>query len=95
MTIKEEPLAGQRRWADDTARWKFGLMARQTGKDFCSADEGVRDGFLHVNNRGVSLRRTLTRLPLHSAFGIQQCFWSFVLGHSSFPLLLSRLDADS
>ena len=35
----------QRRWADDSSRWKFGLMARQTGKDFCSAEEGVRDCF--------------------------------------------------
>ncbi len=37
----------QRRWADDTSRWKFGLMSRQTGKDFCSAKEGVRDCFMH------------------------------------------------
>jgi phage FluMu gp28-like protein len=42
----------QRRWADDTSRWKFGLMARQTGKDFCSAEEGVRDCFLHEKNGG-------------------------------------------
>ncbi len=37
----------QRRWADDESRWKFGLMSRQTGKDFCSAEEGVRDCYLH------------------------------------------------
>ena len=42
----------QRRWADDDSRWKFGLMARQTGKDFCSAEEGVRDCFLHEKNGG-------------------------------------------
>jgi|GEM_PF-3848281 len=42
----------QRRWADDTSRWKFGLMARQTGKDFCSAEEGVRDCFMHEKNGG-------------------------------------------
>jgi phage FluMu gp28-like protein len=41
----------QRRWADDTSRWKFGLMSRQTGKDFCSAEEGVRDCFLHEQAR--------------------------------------------
>ena len=42
----------QLRWADDTSRWKFGLMARQTGKDFCSAEEGVRDCLLHEQNGG-------------------------------------------
>ncbi len=42
----------QRRWADDTSRWKFGLMSRQTGKDFCSAEEGVRDCFMHEQNGG-------------------------------------------
>ena len=41
----------QRRWADDASRWKFGLMSRQTGKDFCSAEEGVRDCFLHEQAR--------------------------------------------
>jgi phage FluMu gp28-like protein len=35
----------QRRWADDEARWKIGLMARQVGKDFSSGEEGVRDCF--------------------------------------------------
>lgn len=35
----------QRRWADDEARFKFGLMARQVGKDFGSGFEGVRDCF--------------------------------------------------
>ena len=42
----------QRRWADDTSRWKFGLMTRQTGKDFCSAEEGVRDCFEHERHGG-------------------------------------------
>ena len=37
-----ELLAYQRDWANDAARWKFGLMARQTGKDFSSGYEGVR-----------------------------------------------------
>jgi len=42
----------QLRWADDTSRWKFGLMARQTGKDFCAAEEGVRDCFEHERYGG-------------------------------------------
>lgn len=33
----------QTRWVDDGARFKIGLMARQTGKDFSSAGEIVRD----------------------------------------------------
>jgi phage FluMu gp28-like protein len=33
----------QREWALDKARWKFGLMSRQVGKDFSCAFEGVRD----------------------------------------------------
>lgn len=33
----------QRRWVDDRARWKFGLMARQVGKDFSCAFEGIAD----------------------------------------------------
>lgn len=37
----------QRAWADDAARWKLGLMARQVGKDFSSGEEGVRDCYVH------------------------------------------------
>ena len=33
----------QRKWADDDSRFKIGLMARQVGKDFTSAEEGIRD----------------------------------------------------
>ena len=33
----------QRRWVDDNARWKFGLMARQVGKDFASGFEGMAE----------------------------------------------------
>lgn len=33
----------QRRWADDDSRFKMGLMARQIGKDFATAEEGIRD----------------------------------------------------
>ena len=36
-------LAYQRRWIDDAARFKIGLMARQTGKSWTSAFEAVRD----------------------------------------------------
>lgn len=47
-TIKSvSPLAGllpyQRQWIDDAARFKIGLMARQTGKSWTSAMEAVRD----------------------------------------------------
>jgi phage FluMu gp28-like protein len=30
-------------WVRDEARWKFGLMARQVGKDFSSGFEGIHD----------------------------------------------------
>jgi phage FluMu gp28-like protein len=33
----------QRAWSDDEARFKIGLQARQTGKDFASGEEGIRD----------------------------------------------------
>jgi phage FluMu gp28-like protein len=52
FTPRNMLLPYQRLWADDTSRWKFGLMSRQTGKDFCSAEEGVRDCFLHEKNGG-------------------------------------------
>lgn len=35
----------QRTWADDDWRFKVGLQARQTGKDFSSGEEGIRDCF--------------------------------------------------
>ncbi|HEX3718607.1 MAG TPA: terminase family protein [Verrucomicrobiae bacterium] len=38
-----ELLPYQKRWANDKSRWKFGLMARQVGKDFASGFEGIRD----------------------------------------------------
>jgi len=37
----------QRDWADDEARFKVGLMARQVGKDFSSGEEGIRDCYQH------------------------------------------------
>lgn len=37
----------QRAWAEDGARWKIGLMARQVGKDFTAGEEGIRDCFQH------------------------------------------------
>jgi len=33
----------QRRWVQDHSRWKFGLMARQVGKDFAAGFEGIAD----------------------------------------------------
>ena len=33
----------QKDWARDGSRWKFGLMARQVGKDFSAAFEGMAD----------------------------------------------------
>jgi phage FluMu gp28-like protein len=38
-----ELLPYQKNWANDDARWKFGLMARQVGKDFSAGFEGIRD----------------------------------------------------
>jgi phage FluMu gp28-like protein len=36
-------LSYQARWSNDASRWKIGLMSRQVGKDFTSADEGTED----------------------------------------------------
>jgi phage FluMu gp28-like protein len=33
----------QKDWAKDSSRWKFGLMARQVGKDFAAGFEGIRE----------------------------------------------------
>jgi phage FluMu gp28-like protein len=44
-------LAYQRRWVNDKARWKFGLMSRQVGKDFASGYEGIRD-ILRAEKKG-------------------------------------------
>ena len=38
-----ELLEYQKLWANDGSRWKFGLMARQVGKDFSAGFEGIRD----------------------------------------------------
>lgn len=43
VSPKSIMLPYQRRWAEDGARFKIGLMARQTGKDFSSAEEAVED----------------------------------------------------
>ena len=40
-------LSYQKRWLDDGARFKIGLWARQTGKDFTCAGEAVLDCFAH------------------------------------------------
>lgn len=42
---RELLLPYQRAWADDDARFKIGLMARQVGKDFSSGEEGIRECF--------------------------------------------------
>lgn len=51
IVVKASPLdllfGYQRRWVDDDARFKIGLMSRQVGKDFSSGAEGVRDCALH------------------------------------------------
>jgi len=39
----DQLLPYQKTWVRDHARWKFGLMARQVGKDFASAFEGIKD----------------------------------------------------
>jgi len=41
----------QRALADDEARFKYALQARQTGKDFTSGAEGIRDCFLHERKK--------------------------------------------
>jgi phage FluMu gp28-like protein len=43
VSPREILLPYQRTWADDLARFKAGLWSRQTGKDFSSAEEIVRD----------------------------------------------------
>lgn len=44
MTIpKDILLPYQRRWVDDESRFKIGLMSRQTGKSFMTAEESVED----------------------------------------------------
>jgi phage FluMu gp28-like protein len=40
----------QRTWTDDGARFKAGLWSRQTGKDFSSAEEIVRDSLRREKN---------------------------------------------
>lgn len=43
VTPRDILLPYQAKWANDTARFKLGMMARQTGKDFSCGEEGVRD----------------------------------------------------
>lgn len=43
----------QLRWTDDNARFKCGIWSRQTGKDFSSADEVIRDSHLTARNNWV------------------------------------------
>src|SRR5580658_5818997 len=41
--LLNELLPYQRRWVSDPSRWKFGLMARQVGKDQAAGCEGILD----------------------------------------------------
>lgn len=43
LSPKRLLLPYQARWVNDASRWKLGLMARQTGKDFSSSAEVVED----------------------------------------------------
>jgi hypothetical protein len=43
LTPESLLLEYQRNWVNDTSRFKLGIWSRQTGKDFSSADEGVKD----------------------------------------------------
>jgi phage FluMu gp28-like protein len=45
----------QRRWVDDESRFKIGVLARQTGKSFCTASEAVENCLLRPNDRWVCL----------------------------------------
>lgn len=42
-TPKDLLLGYQRKWVDDMSRFKMGLWARQTGKDFSSSEEAIED----------------------------------------------------
>jgi phage FluMu gp28-like protein len=46
LTPGGQLLPYQRDWVDDQSRWKFGLMARQVGKDFSSGFEGIADCYM-------------------------------------------------
>jgi phage FluMu gp28-like protein len=43
LKLMDSLLPYQREWATDQSRWKFGLMARQVGKDHAAATEGILD----------------------------------------------------
>ena len=43
VTPRDLLLSYQRRWVEDTARFKIGLMSRQIGKSFMTAEEAVAD----------------------------------------------------
>ncbi len=47
ITPRDLLLPYQRAWSDDDSRFKIGIWSRQTGKDFSSAEEGVRDCIAH------------------------------------------------
>ncbi len=45
----------QRRWVEDQARFKIGVLARQTGKSFCTAGEAVSDALTDPGAKWVCL----------------------------------------
>lgn len=47
LTPRSLLLPYQSKWANDDSRFKIGIWSRQTGKDFSSAEEGVRDCIAH------------------------------------------------
>jgi phage FluMu gp28-like protein len=48
--LRGELLPYQKTWVEDASRFKYGLMARQTGKDFAAAYEGVFDCLFRDGN---------------------------------------------
>jgi len=55
ITPKTLLLPYQRRWVDDKSRFKIGLWARQTGKDFSTSAEAVEDCMLNPKTLWVIL----------------------------------------
>lgn len=45
----------QRRWVEDTARFKIGVLCRQSGKSFCTAAEAVGDSLTDPGTKWVCL----------------------------------------
>jgi len=80
---RQKLLNYQRAWVNDTARWKFGLMSRQVGKDFSAGFEGVLDCLKH-DRRGEKTDWLIVapseRQSLESL--VKWKNWARVLNHS-------------